>query len=147
MRGTRTCCLSCLSITGITPAHAGNTRSCSMLLYLFRDHPRTCGEHVNRQFLPVRLLGSPPHMRGTRRIYNYRDAGAGITPAHAGNTHTIAVWGAVSRDHPRTCGEHMTDEQLAEYSAGSPPHMRGTPALPRTLPKQSRITPAHAGNT
>ena len=92
----------------------------------FRDHPRTCGEQSNlpghRSFRP----GSPPHMRGTVDIGSFLDFEQGITPAHAGNSHTHSVTYTPLRDHPRTCGEQSMRVTADMMEEGSPPHMRGT---------------------
>ena len=72
--------------SGITPAHAGNTRGSHPRLRCYRDHPRTCGEHRNHVFQRFRIIGSPPHMRGTLYQTMQRNINIRITPAHAGNT-------------------------------------------------------------
>ena len=50
-------------------------------------------------------------------------------------------------DHPRACGEHDTPLHTPLNVIGSSPRMRGTPAQHRALLDESRIIPAHAGNT
>ena len=53
----------CIS-AGITPAHAGKTRSVSGASCHRRDHPRACGENCRRNGGHGRGQGSPPRMRG-----------------------------------------------------------------------------------
>ena len=48
----------------ITPAHAGKTPVYIRLQSLMPDHPRACGENLHVGRVGVRLLGSPPRMRG-----------------------------------------------------------------------------------
>ena len=71
---------------GITPAHAGKT-----MFYLRpkteeQDHPRACGENGRFILKMCILTGSPPRMRGKRKIKTEPWVDTGITPAHAGKT-------------------------------------------------------------
>ncbi len=131
----------------ITPAHAGNTISLFADTSTFEDHPRTCGEHLFLQLCLYWLVGSPPHMRGTLRTINEKIKINRITPAHAGNTAQKRLSRRLSKDHPRTCGEHLLCSELYTFLSGSPPHMRGTLLLNLRSLEFDRITPAHAGNT
>ena len=65
MRGTEVVVHDMAEGVGITPAHAGNSIAFSMIAFLNRDHPRTCGEQSFRSDAAQSQLGSPPHMRGT----------------------------------------------------------------------------------
>ena len=49
---------------GITPGHAGKTKSQSHLIPSTRDHPRACGENLQGGILIETPEGSPPRMRG-----------------------------------------------------------------------------------
>ena len=49
---------------GIIPACAGSTRCLSYACRKMGDHPRMCGEHLERLMLMFGLLGSSPHVRG-----------------------------------------------------------------------------------
>ena len=72
--------------------------------------------------------------------------GRGITPADAGNRRAARAFAFCLRDHPRGCGEQLTDEIQCKCIAGSPPRMRGT-AFTNSFPHiLRRITPADAGN-
>ena len=69
---------------GITPACAGK-RALRVLLRLFRgDHPRMCGEKIQRKTRWNRQIGSPPHVRGKDFIPCRCPVSTGITPACAG---------------------------------------------------------------
>jgi len=126
MRGTLERTSPYVHITGITPAHAGNTILHKELCSKGWDHPRTCGEHNVRNASVETIVGSPPHMRGTRYPLPVRRSDAGITPAHAGNTSSTSRAIPQSWDHPRTCGEHSFLTSFNTFALGSPPHMRGT---------------------
>ena len=69
----------------ITPAYAGKSFGCTMLLEIGGDHPRLCGEKLMLIYSMIRGLGSPPPMRGKA--------------GHSGRFES-RPW-----DHPRLCGE------------------------------------------
>ena len=48
-------------------------------------------------------------------------------------------------DHPRLCGEKLSDMGKKALSAGSPPPMRGKGVLYLKGISKRRITPAYAG--
>ena len=70
-----------------------------------------------------------------------------ITPAHAGSTQLLLIYLLDIEDHPRACGEHCGKNRHEGKCLGSPPRMRGAPAVREVDPVDVRITPAHAGST
>ena len=112
--------------TGVIPTDAGNTLHGKVSGVSGRDHPRTCGEHLNCLPSHDRYSGSSPHMRGTLMVGCTQPQLAGIIPAHAGNTGYQSPCKSGQRDHPRTCGEHIEYEKTERGTGGSSPHMRGT---------------------
>ena len=50
-------------------------------------------------------------------------------------------------DHPRACGANQRHFQIPHVNAGSSPRMRGKPCVESGIPFQTRIIPAHAGQT
>ena len=66
-RGIPTISGNAVTIPGITPAHAGNTKMSCFSLLPSRDHPRTRGEYSPHPKLRPDLTGSPPHTRGIRK--------------------------------------------------------------------------------
>ena len=134
-------------LSGISPAHAGNTLDCEIFIAAAMDQPRTCGEY---RFLQVYLAirrGSAPHMRGIRRLILTMPRFPGISPAHAGNTGWRTCPPRSRWDQPRTCGEYHCPAEAWSWASGSAPHMRGI--RPRNQGRRRRpgISPAHAGNT
>ena len=132
---------------GITPAHAGKRNRHPVKALGSRDHPRTCGEKAFLEQTRQAGLGSPPHMRGkvcpgvpARRV-------CGITPAHAGKSHTGRFPARSAWDHPRTCGEKLLLLLLLLLLRGSPPHMRGKVKRHSKGRPCGGITPAHAGKS
>ena len=55
--------------------------------------------------------------------------------------------GCLMKDHPRLCGEKVTDEGNIVTGEGSPPPMRGKVFLCVFQSITERITPAYAGKS
>ena len=110
---------------GITPACAGNTRGVRPGLGVLWDHPRVCGEYRIKEGHIPWFTGSPPRVRGIREVQQTAPQCEGITPACAGNTRAVPRACRLSGDHPRVCGEYLSDWFAALDSAGSPPRVRG----------------------
>ena len=93
------------------------------------------------------MYGSPPHVRGKET----RQAGLlrapGITPACAGKSNLFVFRRIEPKDHPRVCGEKLSDLFFCSIHSGSPPRMRGKEV--KTLLHFNRvgITPAYAGKS
>ena len=86
MRGTLPSTVSRAETRGIIPAYAGNTGSLVPSPRNWRDHPRVCGEHPDRQLWHDMWQGSSPRMRGTPYLSEEFATLPGIIPAYAGNT-------------------------------------------------------------
>ena len=69
---------------GITPAYAGKRGVCDMILYVWQDHPRLCGEKKCGYDVKFSKEGSPPPMRGKVPFCQMFTKFHGITPAYAG---------------------------------------------------------------
>ena len=109
MRGARLTVLELVRITGIIPAYAGSTWYRFMARMVSRDHPRVCGEHSWNRAQTLCRSGSSPRMRGAQRAQGATLPCDGIIPAYAGSTRCIIRPAGPLRDHPRVCGEHLTD--------------------------------------
>ncbi len=134
-------------VRGITPACAGNTMIGRYLRRQAGDHPRVCGEHRAAGPGGWSECGSPPRVRGTRKILGTKNLWHGITPACAGNTICPGLVTRCPGDHPRVCGEHAMSTGNPPCWLGSPPRVRGTRILVLVVQNVGRITPACAGNT
>ena len=79
---------------GITPAHAGKSKTHLCTAVTVQDHPRACGEKWQR--LPFRRprWGSPPRMRG--KVLG------------------VACAILLSWDHPRACGEKPGEDNTSK---------------------------------
>ena len=111
------------------------------------DHPRRCGENRIVCLPKANRFGSPPQVRGKRRLSSLCRGTSRITPAGAGKTLTLRPVRPLRADHPRRCGENR--EKLGDDAArcGSPPRMRGKHCDEEAVRMRDRITPAYAGKT
>ena len=69
---------------GITPAYAGKSHILVAVDAGRRDHPRVCGEKPKGRGNFLKIVGSPPRMRGKVRQLSDDGRFVGITPAYAG---------------------------------------------------------------
>ena len=134
-----------VSRAGITPAHAGKSRSRRKRGKYVRDHPRACGEKLLQSGQMTQDQGSPPRMRGKAALGVAEHLGRGITPAHAGKRTVYSPLTGMFWDHPRACGEKKTTLSLDGEKEGSPPRMRGKERPVHRAQLHAGITPAHAG--
>ena len=114
---------------GIIPAYAGSTYGSAMLYDLRWDHPRICGEHDASEPVSAGGAGSSPHMRGAQEFSAISNEVSGIIPAYAGSTFCVVPSNTRRKDHPRICGEHLSNKVVELRDSGSSPHMRGAPEL------------------
>ena len=68
----------------ITPAYAGKRLYKLHTIFLYRDHPRLCGEKRTAGRLENQYSGSPPPMRGKGVAADTMIDVTRITPAYAG---------------------------------------------------------------
>ena len=131
----------------ITPAYAGKSLRCRLLSFYFEDHPRLCGEKLQRLGQNRHIKGSPPPMRGkaSSKPSGYRSRR--ITPAYAGKSSKLLSFSLPDQDHPRLCGEKSTKRRNSEKSRGSPPPMRGKVQNMSMGNGNWGITPAYAGKS
>ena len=128
------------------PAPAGNIVQSHLYRPHLSVHPRTSGEHIPVHHDRFSISGSSPHQQGTSKSSVIFSTGIRFIPAPAGN---ISGWFPQPRRfpvHPRTSGEHSSVTSLAQVSAGSSPHQRGTWTRQLLRPLLQRFIPAPAGN-
>ena len=145
MRGKAARFLQFLPPAGITPAYAGKSGVLSGVLYAFEDHPRLCGEKVEKKGIRESRAGSPPPMRGKDNRTHDTERSIRITPAYAGKRHRRRTNVQQDQDHPRLCGEKEQRAARISETLGSPPPMRGKGASWKCLIDCKGITPAYAG--
>ena len=147
MRGKGGLILLLRQLIGITPAYAGKSGCGLLSVFQTQDHPCVCGEKPCRCRYPVQPSGSPPRMRGKAASEGVTRNGSGITPAYAGKSAMFQRSGAVSRDHPRVCGEKGHNIVCRFGGIGSPPRMRGKVCHLERARRHAGITPAYAGKS
>ena len=131
----------------IIPAYAGSTPAEDQLESLEQDHPRVCGEHHVWMKSRISTRGSSPRMRGARGRSKRSQRFGRIIPAYAGSTWRPLILFRKAEDHPRVCGEHLSQRHGDQRIQGSSPRMRG--ALGRVCQDVlwPGIIPAYAGST
>ena len=90
----------------IIPADAGSTCMVIEGVFLGKDHPRGCGEHLDETPMERGHRGSSPRMRGARGDSEILRVKVRIIPADAGSTVAVKQGRHLAEDHPRGCGEH-----------------------------------------
>ena len=129
----------------ITPAYAGKSETKGTNTVTNKDHPRLCGEKVEKKGIRESRAGSPPPMRGKDNRTHDTESSIRITPAYAGKSHRRRTNVQQDQDHPRLCGEKTPPPHQRPARSGSPPPMRGKGAEGGTNLRNVRITPAYAG--
>ena len=92
-------------------------------------------------------MGSPPQVRGKLFVTPFLLAVSRITPAGAGKTMCNHIFFCTTRDHPRRCGENLSQSNSGIGESGSPPQVRGKLFQNAGVAKKTWITPAGAGKT
>ena len=147
MRGKLRKNLALNATVRITPADAGKTALMPDGGAVKWDHPRGCGENKSKNGKKKRTRGSPPRMRGKLGVNQSHCRFPWITPADAGKTMKARLFPPFIRDHPRGCGENLSQSNSGIGESGSPPRMRGKRSVwPMNVPAEG-ITPADAGKT
>ena len=147
VRGALGRALGCGCVRGIIPARAGSTRYVEAFQSRCWDHPRSCGEHlVNNSFISS-TIGSSPLVRGAL-AFRYADSrSCRIIPARAGSTPPYRTCRRLTRDHPRSCGEHHAVPVDVILCLGSSPLVRGARWNGNIRCIRIGIIPARAGST
>ena len=94
-----------------------------------------------------RAEGSSPLVRGALPHPEAVLDRQGIIPARAGSTSTATIGDSITRDHPRSCGEHTLFSSLSFRAQGSSPLVRGALADFVYVRNGKGIIPARAGST
>ncbi len=147
VRGARRDIAPALAQRGIIPARAGSTYLDFLSAQLYRDHPRSCGEHPRVWFRPSTAQGSSPLVRGAPCLERPSACRSRIIPARAGSTALSSGARDVKEDHPRSCGEHLHASSRPSTRRGSSPLVRGAQLRCDRYKARHGIIPARAGST
>ena len=132
---------------GIIPAGAGRRPSRLKTIRPRWDHPRGCGEKIERSGKRFSYTGSSPRVRGEVLVGFSPLPQKGIIPAGAGRSQELDAAFRLSRDHPRGCGEKPRIITRKLCSLGSSPRVRGEGPMPLFGTPGLGIIPAGAGRS
>ena len=132
---------------GSPPRMRGRASAWLPVLRPPKDHPRVCGEEIDRQGHHADDWGSPPRMRGRGPQRGPGRGAPGITPACAGKSLKLLLSAFRLQDHPRVCGEKKEGAPGRVPPLGSPPRVRGKAPVRSSPALHSGITPACAGKS
>ena len=93
-------------VTGLIPAHAGKTSTCSTSGGHEGAHPRSRGENLENLMVLGSLAGSSPLTRGKHLALICALPEQGLIPAHAGKTRASSIRRGQGWAHPRSRGEN-----------------------------------------
>ena len=132
---------------GIIPARAGSRIISGRVVCNLEDHPRACGEQEISRRLGRSRAGSSPSVRGAGQRLRHGRGERRIIPARAGSRSMGCDVSRRRMDHPRACGEQVSDDGVEFDHKGSSPRVRGA-APHRPFPcALARIIPARAGSS
>ena len=132
---------------GLIPAHAGKTLDPASWCGRTWAHPRSRGENAELARALRNLAGSSPLTRGKRNQELIKATGAGLIPAHAGKTVSVAEVIRPMGAHPRSRGENYPAARSHRQNLGSSPLTRGKQNHLSNRIKPCGLIPAHAGKT
>ena len=131
----------------LIPARAGSTDPETDSAQKHAAHPRSRGEHFEVLTHIDEHGGSSPLARGAQRVPAGLLRGLRLIPARAGNTKGAKRNESCIRAHPRSRGEHQSEEYRDICAWGSSPLARGTRNWSRTSRRKKGLIPARTGNT
>ena len=127
------------------PACAGKPERLVLRLKLPKVHPRVCGEAPSVPVDASADRGPSPRVRGSLASRASVAALQGSIPACAGKPASCRAVSAVSRVHPRVCGEAKGNPTISNGARGPSPRVRGSRAGNGSPSTALRSIPACAG--
>ena len=127
------------------PAYAGKTLVKPLICSPATEYPRVCEENLEFIGSLLNRVGTSPRMRGKPRRVLGPSVGRGNIPAYAGKLDKddsyiatarnipayagktqVCFWAAhVPTEHPRVCGENLSEWNSFGVEYGTSPRMRG----------------------
>src|SRR5437773_1148265 len=126
MRGSRTDRNVGGTLSGWTPAYAGEPRPSSSGCSAITVDPRVCGGACAVLEVSGADLGGPPRMRGSLPERRRLLRPPGWTPAYAGEPYSVILVGVGGWVDPRVCGGASISVAAGSRGKGGPPRMRGS---------------------
>ena len=130
---------------GSIPAPAGKPPPETESQDIAGVYPRTCGETLIEDLIAEIGWGLSPHLRGNPDRGPDRGDRLGSIPAPAGKPGARRSRFGPPGVYPRTCGETLIEDLIAEIGWGLSPHLRGNRARPGRQVAARRSIPAPAG--
>ena len=116
---------TCFFKSGSPPPMRGKAQRAFHGIVTIRITPAYAGKRTVSTCPRLADTGSPPPMRGKAQTPPQTHTILRITPAYAGKSHSLFHSTEVEQDHPRLCGEKVTECSMRYGITGSPPPMRG----------------------
>ena len=129
------------------PARAGSTLRPATRQRCNPVHPRSRGEHPDREPREEKHCGSSPLARGAQVLLAQSNLFCRFIPARAGSTGEQPAHEAAPPVHPRSRGEHGVVVVGAQFVGGSSPLARGALDQQGLQGVGARFIPARAGST
>ena len=132
---------------GLIPARAGSTHPTPAPRTCHGAHPRSRGEHEGGREGQQLGGGSSPLARGALSLMRVTTPSWGLIPARAGSTQRLLPPPQHRWAHPRSRGEHETEQKPVETVDGSSPLARGAREESVAGALVAGLIPARAGST
>ena len=111
------------------------------------EHPRVCGENLNRKLGDRSITGTSPRMRGKPEALLPALIRVRNIPAYAGKTQPHFHRPRQAEEHPRVCGENNYSNAGLRMAEGTSPRMRGKRVRDALSMEIVGNIPAYAGKT
>ena len=145
MRGYTLSFSVALSVTGVSPVHAGIYLYRISSAGLRRSFPRSCGDIPHRLVLDRLFKEFPPFMRGYTSQRQTTRRQLPVSPVHAGIYPCRAPFLCVFLRFPRSCGDIPAEIDQAIDKVKFPPFMRGYTCQQGADQGRDGVSPVHAG--
>ena len=113
-------------LAGSSPHVRGARCRAAAVRLRFGIIPACAGSTALLHMMTLTRSGSSPHVRGALIFHIQRPISLGIIPACAGSTCRCSTSKPNQRDHPRMCGEHMSDYIGGDYAGWIIPACAGS---------------------
>ena len=130
---------------GSIPAHTGKPCRGPPVGDVDRVYPRSHGEALEGALAILPVMGLSPLTRGSHTPEGGHHASTGSIPAHTGKPFLLAATSILDGVYPRSHGEAVEAEKIADRRGGLSPLTRGSPTLYRSLADSLGSIPAHTG--
>ena len=125
IRGKANVCIYDTDSGRSTPAYTGKSWFTVLTIIIIQEHPRVYGEKFNCSFVPGKILGAPPRIRGKVSLADFSFSLFRSTPAYTGKSPVFIFFTTLFKEHPRVYGEKKMQFYVFIIVKGAPPRIRG----------------------